>query len=190
MRTTGREWNRNGSELNHSVSNSEMVSYLYTHSAYTHLINISLLLWGVICDAGQVHILKSALLSVISRTCDIFNKTFSLFEFREVFVLMCNFTGIFPAWQFNIFQYFLCKLSRFCEIALMRIKFKDNPSQCLQWTNGSILSIKTSCSNLTKHMALKVLCNNSVVLSTQSLWIIDCKLLIFSLDNNASSSSK
>ena len=103
MRTTGREWNRNGSELNHSVSNSEMVSNLYTHSAYTHLINISLLLWGVICDAGWVHILKSALLSVISRTCDIFNKTFSLFEFREVFVLMCNFTGIFPAWQFNIY---------------------------------------------------------------------------------------
>ena len=104
MRTTGREWNRNGSELNHSVSNSEMVSNLYTHSAYTHLINISLLLWGEICDAGWVHILKSALLSVISRTCDIFNKTFSLFEFREVFVLMCNFTGIFPAWQFNIFS--------------------------------------------------------------------------------------
>ena len=104
MRTTGREWNRNGSELNHSVSNSEMVSNLYTHNAYTHLINISLLLWGVICDAGWVHILKSALLSVISRTCDVFNKTLSLFEFREVFVLMCNFTGIFPAWQFNIYS--------------------------------------------------------------------------------------
>ena len=89
MRTTGREWNRNGSELNHSVSNSEMVSNLYTHSAYTHLINISLLLWGVICDAGWVHILKSALLSVISRTYDMFNKTFSLFEFRERSLFLC-----------------------------------------------------------------------------------------------------